>query len=616
MKRSILYMISMVAAATTLVSCDDFFNRNPHNKNSAENFLKTENDLRIYSNGLTNSYLLGTSVAIGNSAYTDLCATKLSTDKYHPGIWDANKGGGWGAGNWSFLRQVNYMIENMHRSQGNVSEETYAHYMGVARFWRADAHMRKLKTFGNIPWIDKYLQPDDPMLYAGRSDREEVFHKILEDLKFACENCLDTPDVLDDARISVNRYVALAYMARACLYEGTFRKYHDRNPSTNTVWTNSYENSEDILELASWAAEEIMKSGVYYLHNTGKPQTDYSDLFISNTIQKDEVIWGRSYSEELRVSHDITGSYNSSTWGQQYSPVKEFVRMYLNLDGTCVTNDAVNINKEFENRDWRLSQTVNGPGHKYISFANGEQDKPTNFTHVFTGYAWIKWNQEHEDNYRAGALCYNALPIFRYGEILLIYAEAKYELGQMDESIWNQTIGALRQRAGVRNIYPGSSAYSRDTWLAEYYTDANAQSPMQLDNIALEIRRERAIEMAMESESRHDDLMRWKMGWLIARRYENQGWRGIYVTEDEAKNGFEFNGRRYFLHRTASHSENSYPIANTGADASFSLTNGTYGYLVYNYQLEWDDCMYLDPIPESALKVNPNLGQNYGWENR
>ena len=110
--------------------------------------------------------------------------------------------------------------------------------------------------------------------------------------------------------------------------------------------------------------------------------------------------------------------------------------------------------------------------------------------------------------------------------------------------------------------------------------------------------------------------MRWKMGWLIARRYNNQGWRGIYVTEDEAKNGFEFNGRKYFLHRTAPHAENSYPIANTGADASFSLTEGTHGYLVYNYQLEWDDCMYLDPIPESALKINPNLGQNYGWDNR
>jgi hypothetical protein len=290
--------------------------------------------------------------------------------------------------------------------------------------------------------------------------------------------------------------------------------------------------------------------------------------------------------------------------------------MYLNLDGTCVSDDKVNINKEFEGRDWRLHQTVNSPGHTYESFAGTDMLKPTNFTHVFTGYAWIKWNQEKEDNFRAGALCYNALPIFRYGEILLIYAEAMEELGKMTETIWNDTVGALRQRAGVTSIYPGSSSYVRDAWLSDYYIDPADKSQTALSDVSLEIRRERAIELAMESESRHDDLMRWRMGWMISRRYNNQGWRGIYVTADEALHGFEFNGKTYTLTKTSGHTDVSYPIANTGADASFSLSEGTHGYLIYNYRLEWDDCMYLDPIPESALNVNPNLGQNYGWDKR
>lgn len=612
MMKRILYIIGIAMALT---SCEDFLNRTPPNKIGSDIFLSSENDLKIYANGLTNSYILGTSVAVGNNAYTDLCATKLSSDVYHPGIWDASKAGGWGSGDWSIMRQINYMIENMHKSKGNVSEDIYNHYMGVARFWRADAHMRKLKKFGNIPWIDKYLQPDDPKLYEGREDREYIFHMILKDLEYAAEHCLDTDEFMDDARISVNKYVALAYMARACLYEGTFRKYHDRNPSTNVVWNNRYETSEQLIDRAAKAAREIMDSRYYVLH-TGDVRTAYSDLFISNMIQKDEIIWGRSYSEDLIVSHDLTGQYNSSTWGQQYCPVKEFVRMYLNLDGTCVKDDKVNIKDEFTGRDWRLHQTVNGPTHYYESIANGRQLKPTNFTHVFTGYAWVKWNQEKEENYRAGALCYNALPLFRYGEILLIYAEAMEELGVMSESVWNETVGALRTRAGVTSIYAGSGAYERDTWLSEYYTDPEDRTAVPLSNVMLEIRRERAIELAMESDSRHDDLMRWKAGRLIAKRYNNQGWRGIYVTRDEALNGFTFNGKTYTLRKTDNHSETSYPIANTGADSSFSLTEGDYGYLVYNYRLEWDDCMYLSPIPESALKVNPNLGQNHGWENR
>lgn len=301
MKRNNIFnLIVLVAVAATMVSCEGFFNRYPHNKPSAEIFLSNENELRIYSNGLTNSAILGTSIAIGNNAYTDLCATKLSSDKYHPGIWDASKGGGWSSSNWSFMRQVNYMIENMYKSENNVSKEVYGHYMGVARFWRANSHMRKLKTFGNIPWIDKYLQPNDPKLYAGREDREYVFHMILQDLQFAAENCLDTPEFMDAARINVNKYVALAFIARACLYEGTYRKYHDRNPSTNVPWNNQYETSDELLEIAAQAARHIMESGEFRLH-TGDVKKAYSDLFISNTIQNDEVIWGRSYSEELRV---------------------------------------------------------------------------------------------------------------------------------------------------------------------------------------------------------------------------------------------------------------------------------------------------------------------------
>ena len=43
----------------------------------------------------------------------------------------------------------------------------------------------------------------------------------------------------------------------------------------------------------------------------------------------------------------------------------------------------------------------------------------------------------------------NAMPIFRYAEILLIYAEAKAELGEFTSDTWNKTIKLLRERAGV-----------------------------------------------------------------------------------------------------------------------------------------------------------------------
>ena len=112
MKR-VLYITTIALAASLISSCEGFLSRNPDNRISAEVFLSSENDLRIYSNGLANSYMVGSSVAIGNNAYTDFCATKLSSDKFHPGIWSADKAEGWSSGNFSFIRQCNYMIQNM-----------------------------------------------------------------------------------------------------------------------------------------------------------------------------------------------------------------------------------------------------------------------------------------------------------------------------------------------------------------------------------------------------------------------------------------------------------------------------------------------------------------------
>ena len=42
----------------------------------------------------------------------------------------------------------------------------------------------------------------------------------------------------------------------------------------------------------------------------------------------------------------------------------------------------------------------------------------------------------------------------RYAEVLLNYAEAKAELNEMSEEVWNKTIKPLRERAGVTSIYP------------------------------------------------------------------------------------------------------------------------------------------------------------------
>ena len=282
--------------------------------------------------------------------------------------------------------------------------------------------------------------------------------------------------------------------------------------------------------------------------------------------------------------------------------------MFLKLDGTPIETDKVSLSKEFDNRDYRLINTVNHEGWTYKTNGGDVVKKPANMSsYTYTGYNFIKWSMEREENFSKGRN-ENHIPIFRYAEVLLNYAEAKAELSQMTSDIWEQTIGELRRRAGVTSIYPESGDYKEDAWLKNYYGGS-------LSNTILEIRRERVCEMGLE-HLRLEDLYRWHCGNLVVDRDSNNtGWKGIWVPEDEAKNGLKFNGYTYTFPTDGKKPATGMGFAISGktSDQNYSFSEGDHGYIIYNYKLEWNDRMYVHPIPDSATTLNENLGQNPHW---
>lgn len=595
-------------AVTAVSSCEKFFDRVPEDKFAANAFFASEDDLILYTNGLINTAMPSAeSIALGEDLFTDLCATRESKPFYEEGYYNPGIATGWSYSNWGFLRQVAYMLDNMHNAKGNVSESVYNHYEGVARFWRAYATFNKVKMFGDCYFIDHVISPaDSSLLYGARQSREYVMHKVLEDLEFACTNCLTTGNAVHtEGRVYINRYVALAIASRICLYEGTYRKYHAVNPSTGMPWSGEYESYEDLLKMSYEYSKTLIGLHEFDLVN------DYRSLFTSKALQSKEVIWGRTSSEELGVKHNVTYSYCSTTSSKLYSPTKDYVRMFLRTDGTPA-DGAVSVTREFENRDKRLAACVLAPGQKKTDASGASVDFAPDFTWSRTGYIWIKWVMpENSAMTSSNSTSTNSLPIMRYGEVLLNYAEAAAELGVMDRNIWEESIGALRQRAGVKSIYPEDGNYRPDTELRSYFTKG-LDNPGNPSDMLLEIRRERVTELMLEMDSHYDDLMRWNIGDIISRRTDSKAWKGIYVTKSEAADGWDFNGKHYTV-SSANTSETNYKISSE-VSQGFTLSEGTYGYLMYHYNVWWDDKMYLYPIPTTAINVNPNIGQNEGWQ--
>ena len=84
----------------------------------------------------------------------------------------------------------------------------------------------------------------------------------------------------------------------------------------------------------------------------------------------------------------------------------------------------------------------------------------------------------------------------------------------MSEEVWDKTIKPLRERAGVKSIYPTAA----DPYMVEYFQN------QVTDPFILEVRRERGIELTMEN-SRYQDIIRWHQGELFARP-----WKGVWIS--------------------------------------------------------------------------------------
>ena len=359
------------------------------------------------------------------------------------------------------------------------------------------------------------------------------------------------------------------------------------------------------LREAADACEELMEAGIYSLVNSpANVATQYRSLFTSPSVLDQEVMWAREYNDEKNVRHDVTWYFTSGSMGQGWSLDADFVYTYLNRDGSRFTDRAdyksTTYAEQFENRDYRLQQTVISPEYRKLVGGTSKLFAP-DLSVSYTGYQVIKFNID-DDSYEASGICWNCLPILRYAEVLLNYAEAKAELGEFDDAVWNKTIKPLRERAGVDGTRPTQI----DEYLQNAYYSAEDGNPKITDCDILEIRRERAIELLLEGR-RYDDLMRWHLGGLL-----NKQWYGIYIGEVDKAYDLNNDGVNDVCVTDKAGSEPGvkYIVRNSER----TLEEGNSGRLVYNLQRYFDEQRYVHPIPKTALDKNPDLGQNAAWK--
>ena len=589
-------MAFVAASILPFSSCSDFLDREPITKPEAGNFLTGAIQVENYINGLYMTLPSFSKFGLGVRS-EEKNSDNIIAEKYDARLHGQNNQFS-GASDWQTgyqnLRKVNYFFHNYKVPEAQENEDVLS-LKGEAYFLRAYWHFDLLKKFGSIPVMDAFW--DENATIAGlqipAKTRNEVARFILSDLVEA-KNLLHSRGKYSGIRI--NKEAAMVLAMNVALYEGTWEKYH----SSDDFASSTNESNYFLGEVINWG-NELLGCGID-LYKTGQnPGDAFAALFNSKDLSgMGEVLLWRKYSSDEGVFHDVNGNLKAGVVDSEGAAgiTQSLVDNYLNADGTFIdpTNEKFKDFKEtFEGRDPRLIQTVMNEGAKFASATTAtpmhleeytDEKKNTisppklagdGNTRSLTGYhirlgidtTFVSGNGE------------TALPIIRYAEGLLAYAEAAAELEMWSDDIANKTLKALRERAGVKYLAPAKDANFTDFG----YT---------LTPVLQEIRRERRSELALQG-FRLDDLMRWKADKLIVGK---RG-KGAYVGDESIlfKSYSPDNQKRIRERLTLDDNKWADPMAGT-------LPSG------YQFHADRD---YLLPIPPSELELNKKLKQNPKW---
>ncbi|MBX3241820.1 MAG: RagB/SusD family nutrient uptake outer membrane protein [Chitinophagaceae bacterium] len=568
-------IITGVLVVLVLSACrKDFLDRKPLDQVGASDYFKAPKDLETYVNQFYNNSIF----PIANEYGLDFNSDNAVATNFDARLAGTRTLDNANAISFGAVRNVNYFFDNYKRIEGLAAFDDYKQYVGEAHFFRALIYFDLLKGWGDIQWFTSVPGTESPELLQQRDPRNIIADNIIKDLDTAA---MYLQAAKTDGAARINKWMALLIQSRVALYEGTWEKYHAGDP-----FGVASPQPEKYFNKAVEAATKIMESGVYSIYSTGSPNTDYYDLFSKQRSYSGntEIMFWKNFDNNLGKAE---GAFVREVNYRQRDPyehsqTKELADSYLCTDGNPISGNPLfkgyaNIGLEMQNRDSRFFQTFGMPG---IPWRITVENIITKYDELYTilnqgvpyyspcGYV-LRKGYDAREQYQVPIFEGTPGIIYRYGEALLNFAEAKAELGAITQDDIDKSIKLLRDRVGMPNLI-----------LSAIATDPEWDFPT-LSPIINEVRRERRIELAAEG-FRFDDIMRW-------------------AAADEL-----IVGKRPHGFKAAQLAVNPYPVDADGFLDPYQqkLPAG------YGFKIGRD---YLNAIPKDQLLLNPSLVQNPGW---
>ncbi len=501
MKTFNIYFFALLVLMGATNCSDDFLDRTPSDQVSSATFFRQEKDI-VYALNAVYDQIGFNSWDVSYGSGTDLLRIEVLTDNavdhhswnacYELGNGTANAYDGYVQYRWQEryrgIQRANRILEGAPNVE-DMDLDYRNRLVAEATVLRAYFYFDLVYLFGDVPFVTSSIVPDDCKPIVGedgsltpnpkctRSDKDVIMDALIADLETVTDHLPKSYDADNTGRVT--KGTALTLKARIHLFR--------------EEWTK-----------AAAASKAVMDLNVYSLY----PQ--FANMFDYQGLDNQEVIF------DIQVMRDV---WKGEFWLPNYGPnsvggwscscpLQSLVDTYETTDGKTI-DDPTSIydpTQPYANRDPRLHHSILYPGREWqggiyntipgasypgdiipgddLNDGTGGQ-----WNKSATGYNWLKYISQQdidEANLWDSGLQFI---IMRYAEVLLMYAEAKIEAGDVDQSVYD-AINEVRQRADV--MMPAITAGKTDDQLREI------------------VRRERRVELAFEG-IRLYDIRRWKI---------------------------------------------------------------------------------------------------------
>lgn len=396
-------------ATLGLWSCsDEFLDRAPKGELTSDNFFRdaaqAEQAVNAIYSHLRNfnvhvfSYIGITDIASDDADKGSVPGDAGFLQDVNDFTFDANNGavtGVW-SGYYQGVFRANQVLANIDRIE--MDEELKTRLTAEARFLRAYFYFFLVRTYGDIPLIDRPLNPDE--YRQPRVSKDQIYAFIEDDLSFAAANL---PEKSAYAAADLGRATAgaaKAFLAKAHLFQNDF-------PAALSV------------------AQEVINSGEYALY------PNYEAIFRREGEHSSESIF-----EVSTVALEQGGG------ASQFNEVQG-IRGNPN-NGWGFNSPSADLIAAFEEGDPRLEATVINNGDTLPTGEVVSADPNMGSEARFSRKAWVPERPPIGFG-NSGA----NIRLFRYSDLLLIAAEAANETGNANLAL--DYLNQVRERARQGN---------------------------------------------------------------------------------------------------------------------------------------------------------------------